>query len=196
VLVSVNGPQEARQRVGDKGVVVCRYVNSPFSGFDYKLRRGGDRRSQEIENIIKESYESVILLDLYGHSEIAITVHVLENDGSIMCSIFNAVTLALVDAGICMKDMIISCSSGFVRQTLCQDLIQIEQSAGGAYLPVAMLSKSNEIIYTQLESRLSVENLEIAIQEAVKGCGVIRRIMENGIKHSIEAAIVRGSVSM
>jgi exosome complex component RRP41 len=174
--------------------VVCRYVNAPFSGIDYKARRSGDRRTQEIEKIIKDSYESVVLLELYSYSDIVITIHVLENDGSLVCSIFNAVTLALMDAGISMKDMIVACSSGYVRHSLCCDLIQLEQSAGGAYLPVAILSKSNDIIYTQLESRLSVDNLESALELAVLGCAEIRRIIEAGIKGSIEHALERGSV--
>jgi exosome complex component RRP41 len=48
------------------------------------------------------------MLELYPRSEINITVHVLESDGSIICSMINAVTLALMDAGIAMSDMYVS----------------------------------------------------------------------------------------
>lgn len=195
MLVTVQGPQESRQRSGDKGIIVCRYVNSPFSGLDYKLRRGGDRKSQEMERIIESSFESVIQLELYPFSEICINVHILENDGSMICSVFNATTLALMDAGICMKDMLISCSVGFVRQSLCRDLIQIEQTAGGAYLPLALLSKSNDIVFSQLESRLSIENLEAALQEGIAACALVKGIIETGIKHNVQTALSRVSTS-
>lgn len=46
------------------------------------------------------------------NSEIAITVHVLETDGSSICAILNATTLALVNAGIAMNDILVSCSIG------------------------------------------------------------------------------------
>jgi exosome complex component RRP41 len=45
-------------------------------------------------------------------SEIAIIVHLLESDGSSLCAILNAVTLALVNAGIAMTDLLVSCSIG------------------------------------------------------------------------------------
>lgn len=41
----------------------------------------GDRRTLEIEGIIKQVVDSVVLLETYPRSEINIIVHVLETDG-------------------------------------------------------------------------------------------------------------------
>jgi hypothetical protein len=38
--------------------------------------------------------------------------------------------------------------------------LKVEQNSGGAYLPVAVKSRSEEIVYLQLDSRLSVDQLE------------------------------------
>ena len=45
------------------------------------------------------------MLELYPKSEININIHILESDGSIITTILNAATLALMDAGISMRDM-------------------------------------------------------------------------------------------
>jgi exosome complex component RRP41 len=122
-----------------------------------------------MEGIVKETFESVVLLDLYPRSEIDVVIHVLEADGSVICCIINAVSMALMDAGIAMEDMIVSCSAGkrvrklvsrlneklilfhlvapsrgnlgLVRHQICVDLTQIEQVAGGAYLPMAVTAR-------------------------------------------------------
>jgi exosome complex component RRP41 len=83
VLVIVQGPQEPvrRENAVDIGTLTCKLVNAPFSGTDRKRRRTGDRKTAEMETIIKQTFQSVISLDLYPRSEISIVVHILEADG-------------------------------------------------------------------------------------------------------------------
>jgi exosome complex component RRP41 len=85
VLVIVNGPQEPLRRTGDQsntlGSLNCKLINAPFSGTDRKKKRSGDRKTQEMETIIRQTFESVIMLDLYARSEISIVIHILESDG-------------------------------------------------------------------------------------------------------------------
>lgn len=61
MLVNVHGPQEPQKRTGepssDLGTVKCQYVNAAFSGTEHKRRRQGDRRSNEVEQIVKQSME-------------------------------------------------------------------------------------------------------------------------------------------
>ena len=40
-----------------------------------------DRRLQEMEKIIVETFESVIMMEIYPKSEIQIVVHIIESDG-------------------------------------------------------------------------------------------------------------------
>jgi ribonuclease PH len=46
-----------------------------------KQKRNIDRRLQEMEAIVVDTFSSVIMLDLYAKSEVHIVVHVLESDG-------------------------------------------------------------------------------------------------------------------
>ena len=66
----------------------------------------------ELETVVHDTFSSVVCLELYPRSEINIVIHVLETDGSVLCTILNATSMALMDAGVAMQDMIVSCSSG------------------------------------------------------------------------------------
>ena len=170
-------------------------MNAAFSGFEHKQRRTGDRKSLEIEKAITESYASVIQLELYPRSEIVIVVHVLEIDGSSICAVFNAITLALIDAGICMTDMLVACSAGFVRDALCRDISHTEMTGIGACLPVAIKAHTKDIVFAQLENRLSLENLEAALHEAVEGCVQIQELLQLGVVGVVKEALARRTES-
>jgi len=157
-------------------------LTAPYSGPDRKKRKLGDRRAVELENILKQTFESVILLNLYQRSEISIVVNIFEADGSLPCSIINATTLALMEAGIAMKDMVIACSVGIYKQNIYVDVNQLESTMGSAYIPIAIESSTEEVIYLQLDNRLSVEMLEESIQKAVTGCRQVRKILVNMMK--------------
>jgi len=60
---------------------VCRLVQAPFSGTEWKKRRTGDKRIVEMENILNQIVNEIIILDVYPRSEIVIVITVLETDG-------------------------------------------------------------------------------------------------------------------
>ena len=79
ILVVVQGPHEPIRRgesTGDKGLLNCRLVMAPFSGTDRKKRRIGDRKIVEIEAIVRQTFESVVMLELYPRSEIVVVTKV------------------------------------------------------------------------------------------------------------------------
>jgi exosome complex component RRP41 len=134
----------------------------------------------------------IICLELYPRSEVNIIVHVLETDGSILCTIFNAISMACMDAGILMTDMVVSCSSGLIKQQICQDLTYVEQ-ANGAFIPIAIKARSQEVLHMQLDSRLTISNLESVMDSAINGCKKIKDIIELGIKNSMNESLISSS---
>ena len=192
ILVIVHGPQESRAG-GDsassgpleRGRLVVTVENASFSGTEHKKKRLGDRRTAEMEAILRETLEEVIMLELYPKSEVSMVVHVLASDGSLTCCILNAACLALMVGGISMSDMVTACSVGFLKERMCQDCTQIEQGSG-PFLPVAMKARSEEVVMLQLGSRLSMSNLEAALVAAADGCRKIRALLEEGMKRYIE----------
>lgn len=182
VLVLVTGPAEPPKRTSDiseeKGNLVCHILNAPFSGPDWRKRRVGDRKNSEMESNIVNAFEGVIMLELYPKSQIDVAIHIIEADGSLLCTIINAVTLALMDAGISMTDMICACSCGTIKQNICLDLNQTEQNMASFFLPLAIKARTAEIMFIQLDSRLSVQNLELALKTVTAGCMQICALME------------------
>lgn len=196
VLCLVTGPQEGKRTTeyAEKGDIKCHVIISPFSGSERKKKRVGDRRIQEIEKIVVETLVSIIMLDLYVRSEIVVTVHVLESDGSLICTILNTVSLALMDAGIAMTDVITSCSAGLVLDNMVQDLSQVEQNSGGAHIAMAMKSRTEEVLFLQSDSRISLENLQVALELATNGCRKIHSTLEIAIKEAMSQGLAMSHV--
>lgn len=185
VVALVHGPCEppaqGTRPMGDKGSVSVSIIHSPFSGIDHKPRRQVDRRNQEAEKILKQTLEGVLLLELYPRSHIEVVVHVMAVDGSVACTMQNAVTMALMDAGVAMSDMVVSCSTGFVNNQACVDLTQLEQSSG-VCLPLAVKARSEEVLYLQLDSRLSQGQLREALDNGLGACRQLRILFESAMK--------------
>lgn len=90
-------------------------------------------------------------------------------------------------AGIAMSDMLSACTVGFVRGNLCLDVNQSEVNDGGAYIPMVIKARSEEVVFIQLDSTLSFELLETAMSTAIAGCRQIRQYLEGAIKkHMME----------
>jgi len=62
------------------------------------------------EYIIRSTFESVIQSGLHPRTQIQIVSQVMMDDGSIIAAAINATTMALIDAGIPMKDIVAAVS--------------------------------------------------------------------------------------
>jgi exosome complex component RRP41 len=101
-----------------------------FATSERKKIRKNDRRSIEISLIIKQTFEGIIIRELFPKTQIDIFMKVLQADGGTRCACINAASLALIDAGIPMKDFVVSCAAGLIDETPLCDLNYIEDSAG------------------------------------------------------------------
>lgn len=184
ILVNIHGPQEPVRRPDDQdnGTINVQLLNAPFCGTEWKKRRTGDKKNAEVETAVRNTFEGVVMLDLYPRSEIVIVVHVLENDGSALCAIINAASMALMHAGVSMRDMALACSVGMVQGHLVRDCTQVEQNSGGAYMPVAVKARSDEILLINLDAKLSVDMLDAAMQQAIGGCNQLKSQLELAMK--------------
>jgi ribonuclease PH len=104
------------------------------------------------------------------------------NHRSVLATILNAIFLALMQSGISMYDLLAACTVGYVKNDLCVDLTQAEIGAGGAYLPIVVKARTEEIIFMQLDSNLSFEALQATMEKAVDGCRAIRQYLEITVK--------------
>jgi len=62
------------------------------------------RKLVDVAVALKQSFEAVVMTQLFPRSQIDIYVQVLQADGSTTAASINATTLAMIDAGIPMRD--------------------------------------------------------------------------------------------
>jgi exosome complex component RRP41 len=146
-----------------------------------------DRRLVEHSSLLKRAMEAALLLHLYPKSKIEVVVWILADDGGRLCAAINATTLALVDAGIPMKDLVCACSAGGNGDDVLVDLNRREESPQGGqpavYLPCAMLPQRGTVVLAQCEARLpSLSSLERILDAAMDGCHAVFEILQAAIR--------------
>lgn len=191
VLAAVYGPREPRQRGGAESSEVkvnCQYSMAVFSTSERKKRPRGDRKSQEMSQHLRQTFEAAIKTELYPRSQIDIYVEVLQADGGNYCAAVNASTLALIDAGIPLKDYVAACTAGYIHDRVLVDVNNQESNiGGGSELTMAILSKSDEIVLLEMAQRFHVDHLEKVMDAAMQGCKDIHAILDKVVrKHLVK----------
>ncbi|XP_011675340.2 exosome complex component RRP41 [Strongylocentrotus purpuratus] len=188
-LATVYGPHEVLGGKGkplhDKVIINCQYSMATFSTNERKNRPQGDRKSTEMSLHLQRTFEATIQTHLYPRSQIDIFVQILQADGGNYCACVNAATLAIINAGIPMKDYVCACSSGYVNNTPLTDVSYLEESQGGPVVTVAMLPKSEQIALFKMDNRLHVDHLEQVLEVASKGCKDMYAVMNAAVKEHV-----------
>jgi len=183
VLAAVYGPREAVPRHTQnplRAIVNARYNMAAFSVDDRK-RPGPDRRSREISKVISEALENIILLEKFPRASIDVSIEILDAEAGTRCAGLTAAAVALVDAGIPMKDIPVACAAGKIDGEVVLDLGKEEDNFGDADLPIAIAPRTGEILLLQMDGHLTQKEFDIAIDLAIKGCKTIAELQKKAI---------------
>ncbi|CAN6726226.1 unnamed protein product [Malus baccata var. baccata] len=176
VIAAVYGPREVQnrsQQMNDRALVRCEYTMANFSTGDRMRKPKGDRRSTEISLVIRQTMEACIMTHLMPRTQIDIFVQVLQADGGTRSACINAATLALSDAGIPMRDLVTSCSAGYLNSTPLLDVNYVEDSAGGADVTLGIMPKLDKVTLLQMDAKLPLDIFENVMQLAIEGCKAV-----------------------
>lgn len=132
----------------------------------------------------------MIQTHLYPRSEIAIHIQVLQADGGILPTAINAVTLALIDAGIALLDYVTSVSIGLHLKQAMLDLSAPEE-ADLPTLVVASLPTNGKVTLAQMETRLHVDRFDEMLRLGVDACAVLKSEMEAVVKARTRSVVGR-----
>nr|CAG4638669.1 EOG090X0BHT [Cyclestheria hislopi] len=189
ILAAVYGPHEIRgsrsKALHDQVLVNCQYSTATFSMGERKRRPRGDRKSQEMSNHLVQTFQAAIRTELYPRSQIDIFVEVLQADGGNYSACVNAATMALVDAGIPLKDTVVSCTASLINGKPLVDVNHVEQSGGSPELVLSILPQSEEIVYISLTQRFHVEHLNQVMDTAMNGCKDVAAVLNEIIKDNL-----------
>jgi exosome complex component RRP41 len=184
ILVGVYGPKEAHPRhiaKQDRAVIQCRYHMAPFS-VDERKSPAPSRRDVELSKVIREAIEPAIFLEYYPKTAIQVYIEILQADGGTRCAGITTASLALADAGIPMRDLVVACAAGKADGKLIVDLMDTEDKIGEADVPVAFMPNLNAITLLQMDGTLSVDEFEKTIGMALDGCKQIYALQKEALK--------------
>jgi len=184
VLAAVYGPREAHPRHRQdpaRALVQCRYNMAAFSVSDRK-RPGPDRRSVEISKVISEALGYVVFKEQFPRTSVDVFVEVLQAEAGTRCAGLTVAAVAMADAGIPMRDLVVSCAAGKADGTLLLDLGKEEDNLGEADLPVAIVPRTNEIVLLQMDGHLTPEEFETSLRNAMDACHKIYEIQMDALR--------------
>ena len=184
ILVGVYGPREVHPKhlaLQDRTVLKCRYHMAPFSVQERKSP-APSRREIELSKVIRESLQPSIFMEYYPRTMIDVFIEILQADGGTRCASITAASLALADAGIPMRDLVVACAAGKVDDTIVLDLMDEEDKQGKADVPVALMPNLNAITLLQMDGKLTHEEFENAVNLAIDGCKRIYSMQKEALK--------------
>jgi exosome complex component RRP41 len=184
ILAAVFGPREMHPKhlsLPDRMVLRCRYHMAPFSVQERKSP-APSRREVELSKVIRDSLEPSLFVEYYPRTGIDVFVEVLQADGGTRCASITAASLAIADAGIPMRDLVVACAAGKVDNTVVLDLMDTEDKVGVADVPVAFMPNLNAVTLLQMDGILTPEEFENAVNMAMEGCRKIYALQKEALK--------------
>jgi len=181
----ISGPREGRNKnMENRGQVKCIFSLAPYASLSRKKDYKRDLKMREFSKSIKDIFEQVIILENYQKSEIILNVLVTQIDGSYKAAAINAVTLALINAGIQIKDTVVSVTLGLFDYDVSLFDVNLQEEKekipifNVAYLPVARKFTYIELV----NSNTPYENIENLMREAEKACMLVYHEIKRYLK--------------
>lgn len=192
VLAAVYGPREVFPKHLTnpyKALVNCRYIMAPFSSLEEHGRAGPNRRSIEISKVMKHVFENVVLVKQFPKTAIDVNAEVLQSDGGTRVAAITAASLALVDAGIPVKDIVSAVSVGKVGGKIVADLDKDEDNYGDSDMPIAISHRTGEIVLWQMDGMLTRAELAQGLELAFEVTRMVREKQVAALKEKYGSAV-------
>lgn len=183
ILAGVFGPRDVHPKHmadQDSGILRCRYHMSPFSVTERK-NPAPSRREIEISKVIKEALQPAVILKDFPRTVVDVFIEVLQADGGSRCAALDAASVALVDAGIPMRDIVAACAAGKVADKIVLDVNDEEDKEGQADMPVAYMPNLGKITLMQLDGILTPDEYKKCLETAIGGCKQVYEIQRKAL---------------
>lgn len=199
-IAAVYGPKKAFGE-HDKGILRARYNMLTFSVPDRK-KPGPSRREIELSEVIKRALEPALFLEEFPGTVIDVYVDIIQADAGTRTAGINAASLALADAGIPMKDLVVAVAVGKVGERIVIDLTKEEEDydsekikedpemskyieyygeGRATDIPVAMIPITKEFTVIQIDGEIEKRDLRRALNLALEKSHDIRKVLEKAI---------------
>ena len=175
IYAAVYGPREVHPKHmarSDRGILKVYYRMATFSVFERKSP-APNRREIEISKVIREALEPVLFLEIYPDSAIEVYIEIVAADGGTRCASVTAASLALADAGIPMKSLVVGLAAGKANGKVIVDCSDKEDKVGDADVPIAVVMRNKAISLLQFDGQMNPDELKTAFSYVLKGAEII-----------------------
>lgn len=185
IITLVKGPQEPTLRSQLDPLKAALNVSVNITKFS-KMERSksshkNERRVLEIQTALLRTFEKNIMLNIYPRTLINIEIHVLQQDGGILGSLINGITLALIDAGIAMYDYVSGISIGLYDTTPLLDVNTLEENAMST-VTLGVIGKSEKLSLLSVEDKIPLDRLESVLAIGIAGTHRVRDLMDKELR--------------
>lgn len=190
------------QALPDKMTINCEYSSACFASNERKKSTKNDRKSIEISASLNSLIGNIVVQDTFPGSQVDVYVELIQDDGgsyaaSESCNFYtptlkkvnslrilgiNATILALVDAGIPIRDYVVACTATMTHSLAMIDINSFERGRGSPELTVGILPSDTQIIVLELSNLIHLLYLDDVIRVAIEGCKKIHQIMERAVR--------------
>jgi exosome complex component RRP41 len=122
-----------------------------------------------------------VFLEKFPRSTIDVFIEILEAEGGTRCAGITAASVALADAGVPMRDLVVACAAGKTDGEVILDLSEAEDKDGEADVPVAIMPRTGEITLLQSDGNLTTEEFEKALNLSIDGCMELSKAQKEAI---------------
>eukprot|EP01064_Diplonema_japonicum_P008022 TRINITY_DN15582_c0_g1_i2.p2 TRINITY_DN15582_c0_g1~~TRINITY_DN15582_c0_g1_i2.p2 ORF type:complete len:248 (+),score=61.16 TRINITY_DN15582_c0_g1_i2:47-790(+) len=185
VVAAVYGPREV---VGVREDLCSVSVQCQYAAFSSASghRRVDDRQANEVADTVKSVLEDIIIRSQFPSSAIDVFLNVLADDGSVLTTLLNAASVALVAAGIPVLDLLTSCSASFIQSNVLADITHEESRAAAPSLNIAILPSTGDVAMLTFDNQIEPTDLQMLIAEATKGCQKIHAQLKTCVVDNAE----------
>ncbi len=194
IIAAVYGPKEHFPKFEisqDRAILNCRYHMNPYSTSERKSPKPS-RREIELSKVIRNALTQSVILDDFPEMSIDVFIEVAQAEGSTRVASITAASVALADAGIPMRDMVVGCSAGKYNGHIILDVGEIEDKEGEADLPIAIMPNLRKVVLLQMDGKMTHEEFKKAFDLALKGAMQLYEEQLNALKNILESMSTLG----
>lgn len=186
-IAAVYGPRALHptfMRDPQMGILRCNYNMMSFSGSGERVRPGPSRRSKEISLVTANALLPVLDLTPFPNTVVDVFIELIQTDAGTRCAGITAAAMALADAGLMMKDLVVAVSVGKVGDKLVVDLNKEEEDfeEGATDIPIAITPRTGDITLLQLDGNVPKEELKKVVEMAKGAASRIYEVQKKALK--------------
>eukprot|EP00043_Microstomoeca_roanoka_P030018 m.24263 g.24263 ORF g.24263 m.24263 type:complete len:238 (+) comp9649_c0_seq1:61-774(+) len=186
VIAACYGPMATTRRQGFKETCIldCDVKFSPFAKEAHQLTQQTSLE-RELSQSLASCLGPCICLSKYPKSVIQVYATVIQDDGAALAAVINAASMALVDAGIEVFDLLAASSVCLDKEgQLHPHPTLADESSSSGSVTAAVMSSLGETTLLHHTGKLSFDQFRKALDQTVEHCGYMHLLQRQFLTRS------------